>query len=241
MDIFPPVREGKNNQFNNNPEDRVNFSVENNLAPKNVLYNDTNKKSISIPPKLVFTLLVILAAGTLLYGFISLSTKIYNTVNLQAEKNQNSPESDSLVDNLAQLKSQDTDKDGLNDYDEINVYGTSAYLADTDGDGYDDKREIDNNHDPLCPAVDTCRGDWEGKKNNATSTDNATPEIVAPEDNLTATSSGLTAEQIQELGQLTPSEVRELLKSYGGITEEQLSQIDDVTLMQIYAEVLNAD
>lgn len=36
----------------------------------------------------------------------------------------------------------DTDLDGISDYDEINVYGTSATQADTDGDGLNDYQEI---------------------------------------------------------------------------------------------------
>ena len=36
----------------------------------------------------------------------------------------------------------DTDKDGLSDTDETNVYGTSPILADTDGDGMDDYTEV---------------------------------------------------------------------------------------------------
>jgi len=243
MDISPPDFQGKNNSFKKGLEDKADFTLANNLADKDVLYNDDynddNKNKKSISPKVVFSALVIVALGTLFYGFISLSAKIYSGANLQAQKNQNTPaEADNFIDEVAKLKLLDTDKDGLNDYDEINVYGTSAYLADTDGDGYNDKKEIDTDHDPLCPKVDSCRGDWTGKKSNATSTNDIVPKIIAPENNLTASSSELTAEQMQLLGQLTPSEVRELLKSLGQISEEQLSQIDDATLMQIYSEVL---
>lgn len=43
----------------------------------------------------------------------------------------------------------DTDKDGLSDYEEINVYQTNPLSADTDGDGYLDKIEIMNGYNPL--------------------------------------------------------------------------------------------
>ena len=36
----------------------------------------------------------------------------------------------------------DTDLDGISDYDEINIYGTSAINADTDGDDLNDYQEI---------------------------------------------------------------------------------------------------
>ena len=49
---------------------------------------------------------------------------------------------DDIVSNEA-LMYRDTDKDGLNDFDELYVYATSAYLADTDSDGISDKAEVD--------------------------------------------------------------------------------------------------
>jgi hypothetical protein len=56
----------------------------------------------------------------------------------------------------AKLKATDTDKDGLNDYDELNLYHTSPYLADTDSDGFSDKAEIDSGNDPNCPKGQNC-------------------------------------------------------------------------------------
>lgn len=43
----------------------------------------------------------------------------------------------------------DADKDTISDYDEINLYGTDPFSADTDGDGFDDGTEILNGYDPL--------------------------------------------------------------------------------------------
>lgn len=45
----------------------------------------------------------------------------------------------------------DTDKDGLFNDDETNVYGTNPNKADTDGDGRDDGQEIFDNTDPNNP------------------------------------------------------------------------------------------
>jgi hypothetical protein len=45
--------------------------------------------------------------------------------------------------------SQDSDNDGLSDYDEIHVYGTDPYKADTDGDGRSDGEEVLAGTDPL--------------------------------------------------------------------------------------------
>ncbi len=54
------------------------------------------------------------------------------------------------------LKSQDTDSDGLSDWDELNVYKTSPYLEDTDSDGINDKAEVEAGTDPNCPAGRDC-------------------------------------------------------------------------------------
>src|SRR6266404_1570843 len=45
------------------------------------------------------------------------------------------------------LMFRDTDHDGLNDFDELNVYHTSPYLADTDSDGIPDNVEVANGTD----------------------------------------------------------------------------------------------
>jgi len=56
------------------------------------------------------------------------------------------------------LKSADTDKDGLNDYDELNLYNTSPFLEDSDSDGVLDKVEIERGQDPNCPIGKDCSG-----------------------------------------------------------------------------------
>ncbi len=54
------------------------------------------------------------------------------------------------------LKKQDTDADGLNDYNELYVYKTSPYLKDTDSDGTDDGLEISQGGDPNCAPNMPC-------------------------------------------------------------------------------------
>ena len=54
------------------------------------------------------------------------------------------------------LKLQDSDSDGLSDYQEIYIYQTSAFLEDTDGDGLSDDLEIKSGSDPICAKGDIC-------------------------------------------------------------------------------------
>jgi len=61
-------------------------------------------------------------------------------------------------DDSEALSDQDTDGDGLSDYDELNLYNTSPYLTDSDSDGYSDKDEIASKNNPNCPAGQVCYG-----------------------------------------------------------------------------------
>lgn len=57
---------------------------------------------------------------------------------------------------INRLKSQDSDLDGLDDWSEINIYGTSPYLSDTDNDGLSDKKEVTQGTNPNCPEGLDC-------------------------------------------------------------------------------------
>lgn len=66
-----------------------------------------------------------------------------------------------LVENQKRLEdvyNTDTDGDTIPDWEELNIYGTSPYLADSDGDGFNDKQEIDKKTDPNCPEGKECIG-----------------------------------------------------------------------------------
>jgi lipoprotein-anchoring transpeptidase ErfK/SrfK len=47
----------------------------------------------------------------------------------------------------------DSDRDGLRDWKEIQIYHTDPYNKDTDGDGFDDAFEIRNGYSPLSKAA----------------------------------------------------------------------------------------
>ena len=133
-----------------------------------------------------------------------------------------------------ELKTKDTDSDGLSDYDELNVYGTSPYLKDSDGDSYSDKIEIDSNNDPNCPKGTECRTGLPAQAGQTV------PAGSSPQFNeLTPPAQGNeTATPPTDLSSMTPQELRTLLLATGQVTEDQLKLIDDATLMQMYQETL---
>lgn len=143
-------------------------------------------------------------------------------------------------------KTQDTDGDGLTDWNEINVFGTSAYLEDTDSDGITDGVEVQNNQDPNCPLGQDC-----GRSSAVVSSeaDASSPLAVEPEEigNLIASSSSvMTNEQVQANqedfnkvfgGQADAKVLRKLLID-SGIKKELLDKMSDEELLQSYLTTL---
>ncbi|MBI4122341.1 MAG: hypothetical protein HY461_03340 [Parcubacteria group bacterium] len=58
-----------------------------------------------------------------------------------------------------QLRLQDSDQDGLSDYDELRVYATSPFIADSDSDGINDAAEVKAGTNPNCPPGGDCQAD----------------------------------------------------------------------------------
>lgn len=189
--------------------------------------------------KVGVTLLFVFAILTAGLAFLQMRNTLTAPFVLQTSNNSKKTLQDFQVD----LQNVDTDKDGLSDFDEVQFHGTSAYLPDTDSDGKDDKSEVDAGTDPLCAEGATCQ--------SATASGSITPpSIGTPIDTpLSALSRSLTedeensaAQNIQALNQLKqdPEKIRELLRQSGKISEEELVQLDDATLLKILEEIIQS-
>lgn len=180
---------------------------------------------------------------------------------------ENPPEED-----LLGLRTRDTDLDGLSDYDEINIYGTSPYLEDTDSDGVSDKDEISRQTDPTCPEDADC---FLGTYN----TFQATPDDIllanqfgfrglrdalldagVEQDVLDGLddeqlllkyqqllvdaqiegSTGVSVTSPKDPKDLTPEELRELLRQ-AGVGEETLNLISDEELLELVQEIVPSE
>jgi hypothetical protein len=139
------------------------------------------------------------------------------------------------ADQAEELKLKDTDKDGLNDYEELEVYKTSPYLADSDSDGFSDKSEIDSGNNPNCPSGATC--------NNTAGFIDLKPEApVASEPNLSIDPGAVSNDAVLEnifLGQSDAASLRALLIQ-SGMDENILNQINDDDLMKYYEDTLSS-
>lgn len=123
------------------------------------------------------------------------------------------------------LRLKDTDNDGLNDYDELNVYMTSPYLDDTDSDGFKDGEEIANGNNPNCAAGAECEvvDPLEGATNSTGDVDTSTSlmaDILADVD-----MSSVSAEEIKA--------VREAFIE-SGYDKAKLDALTDKEVYQIY-------
>jgi len=147
---------------------------------------------------------------------------------------------DTTVNEEEISKGKDTDGDGLNDWDELNIYKTSPYLEDGDSDGFSDGEEIKNDKDPNCPVGRDC---------------GAQDPLIIPENEPTETPAAPIPSQTVEDSTVAPSEqsaqsilsgqgdakaLRELLIS-SGMDKTMLDAISDEELMKFYQETLTND
>ena len=190
---------------------------------QNTKFNRTQKTGFVL--LFVFTLLVVGLGG------LQMRNNIYSPFVVRTE---NVNGAIGVSDENTRLQNIDTDQDGINDYEELYFYETSPYLPDTDSDGLGDKQEIDAGTDPNCSKNEVCEQAEE--INNTTSTLNLTQgtNIVNPD---LQQSNDLTMEELQKALQ-SPKGVRNLLLKTGNLTNEQLDQIDDETLMEMVNQIL---
>lgn len=133
------------------------------------------------------------------------------------------------INNPELLRFRDTDHDGLSDFDEQYVYGTSLYLADTDSDGSLDSAEISAGTDPLCPAGRSCFGAEAPPGYGAAPVTTTTPYLAPPPP-------FNEAELLKEI--TDPASLRTQLRA-SGVSEEVLKRISDAELQAAVNQLFN--
>lgn len=134
---------------------------------------------------------------------------------------------------IEKQKKLDTDGDTISDYDELNIYGSSPYLRDTDSDGISDDIEVASNGDPACAKGAACDSD-EDEIAYEFSIDGILPGAVEP-DIAEATAQ---LEQIRTmLKSQTPEGIRLLLVD-GGADPAAIADMSDEQITALYETVL---
>lgn len=206
----------------------------------NVHFNYMSEKRTSFylySPKVIVSLLVVLSLTSLFYGWNSWKKTfkyglIYNNAAKIDAQNKQKPllndaqATETKVDFTdPKLKVKDTDNDGLTDWDELNVYKTSPYIADSDSDNVNDGEEIKRGSDPLCVEGANCLAPEPVPAKVSDGTDDTLANIPT------------TTNNIQALENISSVELRQLLIK-AGYTEEQLKQLTDEQLNQLWQQAL---
>lgn len=160
--------------------------------------------------------------GVMLVSFVVL-VLILGGINLRNELTQSVLPTEAEVTNsaasdeehqLATLRGQDTDSDGLTDYDELYLHDTSPYIQDSDSDGTSDTAELNAGSNPNCPSGDTC-----GVGATNPITDDGTDD--------TATA----------IGSVSTEELRQALIN-AGAPEHLVNSVSDEELIQLYQDTI---
>lgn len=180
-----------------------------------------------------FGLLALFAVIGISLGFISLKKGISSPFSSkQTAVISNSSLATGLTsDETAALRNIDTDKDGLTDYDELYLYDTSPYLADSDSDTFSDNDEIDKGNDPNCPAGQDCTGTASLASNANSSTSANTNGTAAGNTN------AVTEIPVTATGEVDLVKLREILKN-AGAPAYIVDGTDDATLRELYQTTL---
>ncbi len=174
-------------------------------------------------------------AGTaLFFGVVNINQKI-KIVDAGEASRANGSASDAFGE--VRMRVLDTDEDGLNDWEELNVYKTSPYLTDSDSDGATDSDEVAQGTDPICPKGRVCGSDiiktledlQQDIVDAAGEAEEPAVEDFSPE-------SQKALEALESGSIPTAEQIRSLLRD-SGIPEDQLAGTSDEDLIQLFQEV----
>lgn len=129
----------------------------------------------------------------------------------------------------AAAQAKDTDGDGLNDFEETEIFRTSPYLADSDSDGQGDALEVQSGSDPNCIPGQQC----------LTSNEDvgfvAAPGFAAEQGAIAAEELARLQGLLEEYADATPVEVRGMLVE-SGLPQVEVDALSDDEVMEIFTK-----
>lgn len=175
-----------------------------------------------------FLILVILILGISTYRFYG---NFFNPLkyDVPEELQQLLNQEEQTQRTIAELKENDTDQDGLTDYQEIYQYYTSIFLPDTDSDGLTDAEEVNMGEDPVCPINQSCN----------------LLRLITPNTKLSSIVQDINIDGSLTIQQAAVQEFRKFLLD-NGMSQEELDLLTDEDLLAILqivdeSEILDSD
>lgn len=176
--------------------------------------------------KIGFVLLLIFAIMAITLGVVQIRNTFYAPFALK-DTVPSTYKSD--VTGIDALRFRDTDGDGLSDFDELYIYGTSPYLYDTFGYGMSDKEVIARKL-PLCPKGQDCVNPIISGQGAQNAVDVSTTFAVA-------SAPSQPPDVLQMLHD--PEQLRPLLVQ-AGMNKTLLDKISDADLMSMVNQLLQS-
>ena len=191
--------------------------------------NLSGKRKLALVGLAVFGIFLVILWAVTLKNEITSPLNFYAANNQPVAADQSSDE---------KLKQQDTDGDGLSDWDELNVYHTSRYVADSDSDGIPDGVEVKNGTDPNCPQGANCQA-----TSPVNSSATSSGPTSSPSSNSSSAINNLASSSQADLNKIFSCQDATLLRGYllnsGSIDQKSLDALSDADLLQMCHEQLN--
>jgi len=202
----------------------------------------SGERALSRAQKIALAFLIIFSALILVFWLWQLQNRIFGPFAINSDSKNASSSQEELLNNL--LKATDTDKDDLSDYDELYTYNTSPYLEDSDSDGLLDFQEINSGTDPNCPQGKDCTAPEIIIDNQASPSELTLPTTTTLTDSSVTTAvdaSKITPAVVESLLQ-GKADIATLRQFYleSGMSENDLNKFSDAELMQMYRDVLES-
>lgn len=193
---------------------------------------ERSKKQLTKKERIAFGFVTICGIGAVILGSLSIVSNVKKPflISYTGPRYLTSAQKDS--EEVARQRIADTDEDGISDYDELNIFFTSPYIADSDGDGRADGVEILEGGDPNCALGKTCTLPEVIQASLGGVAQEEGAQVQVPEGEIPS-----LAETVGALEQLPIADIRELLKG-SGIDEETLAALTDEQVMSLYLEAL---
>lgn len=134
-------------------------------------------------------------------------------------------------------KQSDTDKDGVNDYDELYVYKSSPYLSDSDSDGLSDLSEITSGEDPNCATGAACETVVKEESDIEDTFLGDVADTYRDSADGAPTAEVQATQAIQAIQNMTPDQMRQLLLE-AGANQEAVAALSDEQLKAYFTAAL---